>query len=367
MKRLNMLMIGLDYHTFLLKGSDFYKRLKKYLKHFNISIIIVSPYNSRMKNISAPHLSVYFTNSFSKFFQLIDIIKIFLRIARKIKFNLVTTQDPFVTGIAGLIIGKIFNIPSNIQVHSNIINNQFWLDETFINYFQNILAIFVLKNSDTIRVVSDLTKVQLKKHFDIKNKFIKRIPVFADIKVNQNTEINEISTIDRKKFKIFSLGRLSKEKNFMNLVKSAQRIKQNHNNFIIFVGGDGSEKHKLESEIKKRGLQDNIILLGYLNSERKNYYYRNCDVFVNVSNYEGFGLVCLEAMYHKKPIIMTKTVGKNEMVINEYNGFRVKINDPIDLSDKIMFLMKNPDIIKKLGENAYNFSKDHYKKDELLK
>jgi len=81
---------------------------------------------------------------------------------------------------------------------------------------------------------------------------------------------------------------------------------------------------------------------------------RLCDVFIMPArnengDYEGFGIVYLEANVMGKPVIAGRSGGVEEAVINNYNGLLVDPLDPKDIAAKIIALMNNPDWRAKLG------------------
>ncbi|MHA1250450.1 MAG: glycosyltransferase [Candidatus Helarchaeota archaeon] len=372
MKKLKMLMLGLDYNAFIKKMDGFIHRLNYYTRYFDIYVLICSPYKYKLKNISKKNIKIYFTNAIFKYFHIFKLFLIYLKISKKNKFDLITTQDPFITGFMGLIIKKISSVPLNVQIHANFINNPYWLKESIINYLLNFIGIFVLKRCDTIRVVTNLIKYQIRKISNINSKIIKNIPVFIDpntykIQKKKVIKMNNLKKDNSKKIKFFSLGRLVKQKNFLNLIKAADLLRKNYKDFIIFIGGDGPQRKILQKEVKKRNLEEYIKILGFLNEDEKNYYFKHSDVFISSSNYEGLGIVKLEAALYKKPIITTKTCLSNEIIIDGYNGFLVEIDKPFNLYEKMAIFINNKKLINKLGENAYNSILNNYNKDLLLK
>ena len=126
----------------------------------------------------------------------------------------------------------------------------------------------------------------------------------------------------------------------------------------MYVIGDGPERKKLEEKIEKYNLKEFVFLEGY----KKNVgdYLESADIFVHPSYAEGFGIAVAEAMFAKKPIIVSNTGALPELIQNGVTGL---IADPFsakDWIDKIEYLLNNKDKAKKFAETAYIYAKDNF-------
>jgi len=108
----------------------------------------------------------------------------------------------------------------------------------------------------------------------------------------------------------------------------------------------------LINELKKK---KNIEIIIESGCPIKNF--QRSDLFVLPSLHESFGLVVLEAMACRLPVIVTDQVGAKDHVIDNNNGFIVKSGSVAELSEKIMNLYKNPILRKKFADNSYEISK----------
>ena len=150
---------------------------------------------------------------------------------------------------------------------------------------------------------------------------------------NSKKKHNNIKTI-------LCVARFEKQKNHMMLLKafrlSLKKLKSN----LVLVGY-GSEKKKIIDFIKKNNLSERIKIV--LNPPNVYDYYKNADLFVLTSLYEGFGNVLVEAGIFKLPIISTKCKsGPKEILGNGKYGNLVKVNDIKNLSKLINNTLKNP-------------------------
>jgi glycosyltransferase involved in cell wall biosynthesis len=79
------------------------------------------------------------------------------------------------------------------------------------------------------------------------------------------------------------------------------------------------------------------------------------DIFVFSSESETQGMVILEAMAGKCAVVAIRSSGIDDIIHNEYNGFKTK-SDLNLWSEKVIYLMENPKILKEMSQNAYDFS-----------
>jgi len=121
--------------------------------------------------------------------------------------------------------------------------------------------------------------------------------------------------------------------------------------YLIFIG-DGENRAGMEERVRKIGWAS-IRFLGYKNQTELPRYYNLCDVFVLPSEFEPWGLVVNEVMNAGKAIIVSDQVGAApDLVKDGINGFIVPVDDDRSLADRLCFLVSNPDICKKMGEES---------------
>jgi glycosyltransferase involved in cell wall biosynthesis len=114
--------------------------------------------------------------------------------------------------------------------------------------------------------------------------------------------------------------------------------------------GDGDLKNELQ-KLAKPDLKINFI--GFVEPNNLPYYYKNSDIFLFTSRYDGWGVVINESMAAGLPIIVTKNCGASEYIDN-FGGFVVEC-DPTVISKKLETLIANQLLRKKMG--LYNFEK----------
>ncbi len=119
--------------------------------------------------------------------------------------------------------------------------------------------------------------------------------------------------------------------------------------FVII--GDGTEREKLETQIKGSGIKNKIFLTGRLPNARK--YLAAFDIFVLPSIKEGFPWALLEAMTAKLPVIVTNVGAAPEIIEDGKNGFVVEPRKPELFAQKIKELIGDEHLRHELGIQAH--------------
>lgn len=157
---------------------------------------------------------------------------------------------------------------------------------------------------------------------------------------------------------ICSCGRLSKEKGFDLAVGAADILKHHGVNFKwIFVGG-GDEREKLERIIKEVSLEDRILITG--NLENPFSIIKFCDIYVQPSYEESYGLTIKEAMTLSKPIVSTATFGGKFLLENGEKGVLTDITAE-SIADGIEKLIADPELMEKFS-NVYSIEENRKEK-----
>ena len=163
---------------------------------------------------------------------------------------------------------------------------------------------------------------------------------------------------NKKIIKIGIIGRMVKVKGFENVIKAIAILKKTSNiNFILKIAGSGEELNNLKDLTKNLQLENSIEFLGWVDNSID--FFNNIDIFILSSLIETFGLVLLESMKYRVPIITTNCDGPKEILQNEHDCLMLDLaNKNIDLPNQIaraiLKLINDKDLINKLVENAFN-------------
>lgn len=199
------------------------------------------------------------------------------------------------------------------------------------------------------QVVSEFTYIfpEWKKNTEV----MYNIVPYKEIIKKGNDKCEEFSQLPTDTFKILSVGRLENQKGYDISLSVCELLKQNGYKFKWIILGEGSERVKLEKEIKEKQLEQYISLLGIRNNPYP--YFRFCDLYVQTSRHEGYVTTVTEANIFNKPIVCTKVSGAEEQIVNGVNGF-VTSFDIKEIFEKIVFFMtKHLQITEKDNYNTF--------------
>jgi glycosyltransferase involved in cell wall biosynthesis len=152
-----------------------------------------------------------------------------------------------------------------------------------------------------------------------------------------------------------TVGRLVPVKGHTYLIKAIQKVVKVIPEAKFLFVGDGELKSKLSEEIKSYDLQRNVFLLGARSDIAT---ILSCiNVFLLPSLNEGFGMVLIEAMAARKPVIATNVGGVPEVIVNGTTGILVPPEDPEAFSSAIIKLYNNPEMSLEMGLAGYKRAK----------
>lgn len=124
--------------------------------------------------------------------------------------------------------------------------------------------------------------------------------------------------------------------------------------YRLNIAGDGSYKAKLEKFILENNLSDKVILLGTLSYDDMDKFWKENDIYINVSDCEGMCLAMLEAMSYGLAPVVTDTSGVKEIINNEIDGFVSPILDIKGITENIVKIINDKDELRRVGCNAKN-------------
>ncbi len=147
---------------------------------------------------------------------------------------------------------------------------------------------------------------------------------------------------------ILSVGSLEKQKGFDIAIKAAKILMDQKIAFKWYILGEGPERDDLQKKIDLDNLHKHIQLCGVKMNPYP--YYKFCDIYVQPSRHEGYGIAVEEARIFYRPIITTDFAGAKEQIIDNVTGFIVDL-DSIALSEKIKKLLITPSLRKDFEKN----------------
>lgn len=342
---MNVLMISLD-TTFLAEPgkarSDTLSRHKEIAELLSrLHVIVFSVGKAHAPSLRPSHkLTLYPSQSVNKAMRVLDALRIGVRICRRNRIDVITTQDAFFTGMVGLALWRLFRIPLNVQVHADCLGNPFWIRERSLNRFLNVSGGYILRRANNVRVVSASEKKKMMR-LDIPSDRIWNIPGGGGIDIEKFFSADGSSI--RKKLLpegceriVLFAGRVTEQKRIPDLLLAAKKVVQTLPNVCFVIAGEGRDLPAATRLAAKLALGDRVIFAGNVPYDQMPAYFAAADAFALPSGYEGTARVLMESVAAGLPIVTTKVSGVSELVSNGENGFVVSVGRPSAMAKRLI-------------------------------
>jgi len=337
-KKLKVLMIGSDRKLFE-EGSAVSERIKEYgnlVEELHIVVLAKSRLGLKEKQL-ADNVWLYPTNSVARWFYPMDAARVGKRVVSSRTFekgqSLITTQDPFECGLAGVLVKGKFNFPLEVQLHTNPFSPYF---KGFVNGIRKVVAKKVLPKADAVRVVSNEVGEMVK---GITKAVVKVLPIYIDKRrIMDSRPEFDLHGIYPWKFILITVSRLTEEKNLSVVLKTLAIVRKKFPETGLVIVGDGPERGNLKRMTNKLGLERAVEFAGWQNDTIS--YYKSADAFIQVSAFEGYGLSLVEAGISGLPVVST-SVGIAQELEHNSDALIYPKPDPELFADGIMELIQN--------------------------
>ncbi len=224
------------------------------------------------------------------------------------------------------------------------------LDYKFSAFFNN-------KYSKKVIAVSNYERINLLKAGLLENKL-----VVIHNGIHENKDRRELP-IKIDGFILGTCSRLDKKKGINYLIEAFQKIREKVKDIHLVIIGDGKERGNLEKLVS----QDNKKYVHFLgNIPEARSYFHNFHLFILPSLNESFGIVILEVMSQKIPVIATRVGGIPEIIKDGETGILVPPKDVKVLKEAIIDLLKNEDLRNKIGERGYIRYKENFTLEKMV-
>lgn len=252
------------------------------------------------------------------------------------RYDIITVQDPFYLGMVGLLLARRLKINLEVQIHG--FERETW--------FRQLLAKYVMKRADGLRVVSQRLQRELINKWGILESKIVTIPVYsaAAHELRPNNDY-----LAHQPFNFLTVSRLVPVKNIALQLESLVEIIKYQPQVVLTIVGDGPEREKLQRFAKDLGVDDKVRFVGLV--DNPDSFYASADAFLLVSNKEGWGLVIIEAGSFGLPVIMTDVGCAGEVVIDNESGLVVPVGSKAALVEAMSKLIEDQPLRARLGSN----------------
>ena len=183
----------------------------------------------------------------------------------------------------------------------------------------NLLSKYVCKRASQGIAISNAVKSYLIERGEVPNSYTIDVVYYGFQKdILTNSESLIFMNDQESNYKIGTIGRLVPQKNYPILLSAFSNVLKSLPNTELYIVGEGYLQKDLIDLSKSLGINDKVHWLG--KTEYIKEFLSKIDLFILPSKYEGFGLVLLEAMIAKKPIIAANNSAIPEVLGKTYKG-----------------------------------------------
>jgi glycosyltransferase involved in cell wall biosynthesis len=282
--------------------------------------------------------------------------------------DILYNQDLYTSGLASLIIKKIFRKPLITRFvgesawETAIARG--WTNDDIITFqekryswrieLRKKIRNMILNNSDRIVVVSYFLK-ELAQKIGLPPEKIKVIYNSIDF-LKEKPSLSDKEELKQKMGLqgriLLTNARLTRWKGVDMLIELMPPLIKKYNQIKLVVIGQGSELENLKKLTKRLDLENYVFFVGKVGRQKVVDYLAVADLFLLNTNYEGMSHVLLEAMKIGVPIITTKAGGNPETIKDGQTGLLVDYRNKEQWIEAINHILDNPDLAEKLVGQA---------------
>jgi glycosyltransferase involved in cell wall biosynthesis len=311
----------------------------------SLTIVVVAPRSPALRaQWLAANCRVVPTASRRRLLRAVDAMRVGRALARETRPDVVTAQDPFLTGVAGLALSRWLGVPLNVQVHTSFLGDPYWHASGPRHRVLAAVGRVVLRLADTVRVVSAAERDRvLGLGLDAERVWVVPVPVDAGRWLGADGRELRVRVLgDRADRLVLYVGRLAPEKDVATLLEATRVLLDARPSTRVAIVGDGPLEHSLRARVAALGLGDGVLFAGAVPHDVVPSWFAAADVVVLPSLYEGLGLVLVEAALAGKPVVATRTTGAMDVVVDGVTGFLVPQRRPDALAARLLSLLADP-------------------------
>lgn len=275
-------------------------------------------------------------NLFHKYKDIVKTRQTIYDIIKEEKITLINVHFPHLLWY----LKKSWGIPIVAHWHGAFVDNTrlkyFYIKDLLnpkklINSFYQKDKVFNFNNADKVICAGDAAQNTAIGVFGVKKEIISLNMYGANERnINKIKDIRKILNLEVEDKLIISAGRETKAKGVEDFCEVAKLFKDKENYKFLYLGGYRDKKYhdilisKYSKYVQFEGMKTNI-----------DEYYKAADLMLFLSHREAGGMVLFESMSFGLPMIVWDTVGVNELVINDKNGFISPMGDLVDVKNNV--------------------------------
>jgi glycosyltransferase involved in cell wall biosynthesis len=275
------------------------------------------------------------------------------KLINKIKPDLINSHFAVPTGPSAVVLARRNGIPHVLSIHGGDIYDPSKRLSPHRTPGLHRTVRWVLQRADRIAAQSENTAANARRIYGYSGE-ITIIPHGLKKPVLPPFSRKELGLSDDQ-IVLVTVGRLIARKANYQLIEILSKI--NNPNVVLVLLGDGPERTPLQELAKRLCVQNRVIMAGFVSEERKYQYLQAADIFVSTTSHEGFGLMYVEGMFCRLPVVTYDHGGQADFLEDGKTGFLIPLNDQEAFRQRLECLIQNPEVRKSMGDYNLAFSR----------
>ena len=279
------------------------------------------------------------------------------------RYDLIHVHD-WLTGFTGLKLQQAWNCPLVVTIHATERGRGRGYISSDLQHAIDGAERMLIQEANLVIVCSRYMAQEVQDFFHASPARLEVVP--------NGVNIDDLSvswaTGEKRKFRakyaqpddliVFCVGRLVHEKGQHHLVEAAPKILERCPRARIVIAGKGPEAENLKKHVDHLGVSSRVNFVGFVSDEDRNRFYDIAACAIFPSSYEPFGIVALEAMAVKCPVVVSDVGGLAEIVTHGENGVTIYPDDAQSVEWGVMRLLSYPKVGQKQAAKAYRHVED---------
>ena len=272
------------------------------------------------------------------------------KLINKIKPDLINCHFAIPTGPSSVLLARRNRIPHLLSIHGGDIYDPSKRLSPHRTPGLHQTVRWVLQRADRVAAQSENTADNARRIYGYK-KEITIIPLGLKQPILPSFSRQELGLSDDQVV-LVTVGRLIARKANHQLIEALARL--NNPKLMLVLLGEGPARTELQELANRLRVENRVMMPGFVSEERKYQYLQAADLFVSTTCHEGFGLMYVEAMFCRLPIITYNHGGQTDFLEDGKTGFLVSLNDQDGFRQRLELLAQNPELRETMG--AYNLA-----------
>jgi phosphatidylinositol alpha-1,6-mannosyltransferase len=165
---------------------------------------------------------------------------------------------------------------------------------------------------------------------------------------------------------ILTVGHLMHRKGQIRVLEALPQVLRQLPEAVYLMAGTGRHELAMRQAAALAGVEDSVRFLGHVPEQQLPALYRSADVFVLANrnlpdgDFEGFGIVYLEASASGLPVVVGERTGNADAVIDDVTALRVDPERPAEIAGALLRLLTDPELAGRLGAAGRTFVSEHF-------